>query len=333
MPKPLTPGIFVPLPCFFDDNEELDIKTFKKHVIYTAQAGIKPVVSGSMGEAVHLTHDERANLVRATREALDSVGLLDLPIIAGAGASSTRETIAFAKEAAEAGADQVIVIPPGYYVGSLKEDSHAAVKQYFIDVAAASPVPVLMYNFPGVTGGIDMDSDLINEVAKSAPNICGIKLTCGAVGKLTRVTALTNSSSFATEYPRKDSSAPFIVLDGFVDILYPSFAGGAGGSITGVANFAPRVCMRLWELCNADPSKEAIKETQELQGLVSRADWDAANTGVSGTKYLLSKLFRYNARPRRPLLPTSETKGSQLWQQSSIVEILALEKKLAEAAH
>ncbi|EEB96102.1 hypothetical protein MPER_04818 [Moniliophthora perniciosa FA553] len=52
MPKPLTPGIFVPLACFFDDNE--DLETFKKHVVYTAKAGVKPVVSGSMGEAVHL---------------------------------------------------------------------------------------------------------------------------------------------------------------------------------------------------------------------------------------------------------------------------------------
>ncbi|KAL0575407.1 hypothetical protein V5O48_006578, partial [Marasmius crinis-equi] len=290
MPKPLTPGIFVPLPCFFDDNEELD----------TAQAGVRPLVSGSMGEAIHLvrdatfpglfqelklffllwqTHAERATLVRAAREALDSVGLADMPIIAGAGGFSTRETIAFAKEAAEAGADQVIVIPPGYYVGSLKEDSNAALKQFFIDVAAGSPVPVLMYNFPGVTGGIDMDSDLINDIARTAPNICGIKLTCGAVGKLTRVTALTNSPSFKETYPRKDASAPFIVLGGFVDILHPSVAGGAGGAITGVANFAPRVCIRLWELCNAEYTKETYQETQALQGLVSRADWDAAKTG------------------------------------------------------
>jgi 4-hydroxy-2-oxoglutarate aldolase len=50
-------------------------------------------------------------------------------IIAGAGASSTRETIEFAKEAAEAGADQVIVIPPGYFAGAIKEDAFAGVKK------------------------------------------------------------------------------------------------------------------------------------------------------------------------------------------------------------
>ncbi|KAI3613063.1 dihydrodipicolinate synthetase [Moniliophthora roreri] len=348
MSKPLTPGIFVPLPCFFDDNEDLDLETFKKHVVCwsspsvnvvsyiglksildTVKAGVKPVVSGSMGEAVHLTHPERAALVRAAREALDSAGLPDVPIIAGAGALSTRETIAFAEEAAEAGADQVIVIPPGYYVEALKEDAYAAVKQYFMDVAAASPVPVLMYNFPAVTGGIDMDSDLICDIAKSAPNVCGIKLTCGAVGKLTRVTALSSSSSFAEQYPRKDQSAPFLVLDGFIDILYPSVAGAASGSITGLANIAPNVCRRLWELCNAEPSKQATKEAQELQALASRADWDTSKVGVAGTKYILNQVFGYNAKPRRPLLPTSEVRGAKLMQESSVKEILALEKKLA----
>jgi 4-hydroxy-2-oxoglutarate aldolase len=135
-----------------------------------------------------------------------------------------------------------------------------------------------MYNFPGVTGGIDMDSDLICDIAREAPNICGIKLTfvprrdhvyfeliwlysCGAVGKLTRVTALSSSPSFAEQYPRKDKTAPyaffsllwakfeltdfirirFLVLDGFIDILYPSVVGAASGSITGLANIAP-VC-------------------------------------------------------------------------------------------
>ncbi|KAL0578328.1 hypothetical protein V5O48_003642, partial [Marasmius crinis-equi] len=74
---------------------------------------------------------------------------------------------------------------------------------------------------------------------------------------------------------------------------------------------------------------ETYQETQALQGLVSRADWDAAKTGVPGTKYLLNKIFGYNARPRLPLLPTPEDRASKLWQESSMVEILELEKKLA----
>ncbi|KAF5358638.1 hypothetical protein D9758_007748 [Tetrapyrgos nigripes] len=284
------------------------------------------------GEIVrdNTTHEERAALIRATREALDSVGLTSMGIIAGAGASSTRETITFAKEAAEAGADQVIVIPPGYFAGAIKEEAFAGVKKYFVDVAKASPIPVMMYNFPAVTGDIDMNSDVIEEVARVAPNICGVKLTCGAVGKLSRVAAFVNSPKFTESYPRKNKSAPFIVLGGFVDILYPSVAAGAHGAITGVANFAPRTCLKLWELCQAEPSKATMKEAQELQALVSRADWAAAKPGIPGMKHLLSQVFGYGPLPRGPLLPLSEARGATLMQDPAIVEILEFEKKLAE---
>lgn len=63
----------------------------------------------------------------------------------------------------------------GYFSGAM---SKAALKTFFHDVAAASPLPVLIYNYPGAAGGIDMDSDLINEIAQDA-NISGCKLTCG----------------------------------------------------------------------------------------------------------------------------------------------------------
>jgi hypothetical protein len=111
----------------------------------------------------------------------------------------------------------------------------------------------MMYNFPSVTSGIDMDSDLIIDIAKAAPNICGVKLTCAAVGKLTRIAAVTNDPSFRTEYPRKVDTAPFLVIDGFIDFLLPSMAAGSSGAITGLANFAP---VRLQYCSAASPLRK-----------------------------------------------------------------------------
>lgn len=91
-----------------------------------------------------------------------------------------------------------------------------------------------------------MDSDFIIDIAKSAPNICGVKLTCGAVGKLTRITASVNEPSFRKQYPRKVETAPFLVIDGFIDFLLPSMASGSSGAITGLANFAPVRVMNKW---------------------------------------------------------------------------------------
>lgn len=72
---------------------------------------------------------------------MDGSGLADMPIVAGVGAQSTRESIKLAQDASDAGADFVMVIPPGYYAGTLLADMKA-VKNFFVDIAEASPLPV-----------------------------------------------------------------------------------------------------------------------------------------------------------------------------------------------
>lgn len=99
----------------------------------------------------------------------------------------------------------------------------------------------IIYNFPAVSGGIDMDSDLVVDIVKASPNICGIKLTCANVGKLTRILAETGSPEFKLAYPRRHPGLEFTAIDGFIDFLLPSVAVGAGGAISGLPNVAP-VC-------------------------------------------------------------------------------------------
>jgi len=149
-----------------------------------------------MGEGIHLSHPERIALIKATREALDDAGFVDMPIVAGTGTGSTRETVQLCREAAEAGADYVIVITSGYFSGVLAGNKKA-LKAFFTEVADKSPIPVIIYNCgstlggckpdrstdnlipdPGASGGIDLDSDLIIEIAKESRNIAGVKLTC-----------------------------------------------------------------------------------------------------------------------------------------------------------
>jgi len=98
-----------------------------------------------MGEAHHLSPEERVAVIKATRETLDAAGFPSLPIIAGTGVGSTRETIARTKEAAEAGADYAIVIPSGYFAATLGPD-RKALKRFFQDVTEASTIPIMVYN-------------------------------------------------------------------------------------------------------------------------------------------------------------------------------------------
>ena len=122
-----------------------DIPTLKKHVVFLAKAGIKPLLAGTMGEGIHLSLYDRAALIKAIREALDDAGFPNMPIIVGTGAGSTLETIQLCKGAAEAGADYVIVITPGYFAGVLAGNKQA-LKAFFTEVAEKSPLPVIIYN-------------------------------------------------------------------------------------------------------------------------------------------------------------------------------------------
>lgn len=117
-------------------------------------------------------------------------------IIAGTvGAQSTREAILLSKDAAEAGAEFTLVLPPSYYPAWM---TPAAIQSFYEDVANASPIPLIIYSYPGVCSGIDMDSDLICKLA-SHPNIAGVKHTDHNVGKMAREAA--RAHEFASEYP------------------------------------------------------------------------------------------------------------------------------------
>ncbi|KAI5452466.1 hypothetical protein NCC49_000629 [Naganishia albida] len=332
--RDLKPGVWAPIPTFFDAEEELNVPTFTRHVVRLAQANVWPVICGSMGEAHHLTNEERVTLVKAARKALDEAGLTHIPIMAGTGTGSTKLTIQLCKEAAEAGADFAIVIASGYFAGAL---SKAALKKFFVDVGDASPIPVMVYNYPGAAGGIDLDSDTIIQIAQESSNICGVKLTCGAVGKLTRITAATTSADFLKKYPRKVSSAPFLTLGGFADFMLPSVLGGkAHGAIMGLANIYPYGLEKLFR-SSADLIKssdaERLKEALELQGLASESDWAFCQVGIPGTKWFLQKTRGYGGVPRLPILPFDEkAKGEWLVNHEGAKAFLEVEKKLEAQA-
>ncbi|KAB5596489.1 Dihydrodipicolinate synthetase family protein [Ceratobasidium theobromae] len=329
--SPLTPGVYAPIPTFFlEGSEELDVPTFKKHIIYLARAGMGILVSGSMGEAHHLTPEERVILIHAAREALDSVGLTTVPVIAGTGIGSTKGTIELTRQAAEAGADYSIVIASGYYAGGLNNES---LTRFFLDVAAASPIPVIVYNYPGAAGGIDLDSDTIEKIAIEGPNICGVKLTCGNVGKLTRIAATTSVPSFDKAHPRKNKDAPYLVLGGFADFILPSAFARAHGAISGLGNFAPYTLVRLTRLSfEALTNPSVIPEAQHLQDIVARADRTIAVTGIPGTKDLLERSFGYGGAPRLPLPRASKEAGAKLWDHPHVVALREREAELAGAA-
>ncbi|KAI0075147.1 dihydrodipicolinate synthetase [Panus rudis PR-1116 ss-1] len=328
--RPLKPGIYAPIPTFFkEDSEDLDLESFTAHILRVAKGGVRPLLAGSMGEGSHLTHSERTALIKAARQALDDAGMEDVPIIAGTGTGSTRETIELTREAAEAGADYAIVICSGYFAGVLANNKKA-LKAFWTEVAEKSPIPVIIYNYPGASGGIDLDSEIITELAQECPNLAGVKLTCGNVGKLTRICATVSDSQFSSLYPRKNPNAPFLVLGGFIDFLVPSTYANAHGAITGLANVAPHTLSKLFELAESTLQDHSLlPEAQRLQGIVARADYTIAKASIAGTKSLLTKLYGYGGNPRKPLPPIEPDAAEALWKHPDTQAIVKVERELS----
>ncbi|CAK44558.1 aldolase [Aspergillus niger] len=282
---PRTPkfGVYTPLVTFFMEDESLDIESTLTHARRIAEGGVAGLVlQGSNGEAPHLDHEERKYLVRAVRDHLNELGYVQIQLIVGCGAPSVRETLAHITEAKGSGADFALVLPPSYWVSAMSTD---VIERFFDDVASSSPLPVLIYNFPGVTGGIDIGSDSTIRLAQSNSNIVGCKLTCGNVGKLQRISSTLPTTSFAA-------------FGGKSDFFLPALVAGSNGIIAALANIAPKVhveLLRRYE--NGD-----IKGAQELQSLLSHADGALVKVGVTGVKAIVAHCFKYGSgQGRKPL--------------------------------
>ncbi|KAG7072841.1 dihydrodipicolinate synthetase family protein [Colletotrichum scovillei] len=271
--RELPRGIYAASMSFFDKTTEtIDIQTQRQHTIRLSEAGISGfVVMGSNGEAPHLSIEERNTIIRETRQALDSIGSQQTPIIAGCSEHSVRGTVHLCKEASRAGSDYALVLPPSYFSNSMSPD---IIESFFIDVADQSPIPIILYSFPAVSAGLEMDSGLLSRVSHH-PNVAGTKLTCGDTGKLSRVsTAMKVRQSYA-------------LFGGLADFILPALVSGATGVIAGGANVTPRTCVRVFDLWQAG----RVEEAREMQAILANGDWEHTARGISGTKAALTDLF------------------------------------------
>lgn len=305
--RPLTPGIYAPVVTFFLPNEleDIDHRTQYEHSIRLAKSGIAGLVTqGSNGEAVHMSRKERSEVTKITREALDSAGYHDMPIIVGCGAQSVRETIEHCIDAYNAGGDYAMILPPSYYSALYTKDSQF---DFFTRVADQSPVPILIYNYPPAAGGIDLSSDTIIALSKH-PKIVGCKLTCGNTGKLMRISASTGEDFYA--------------MSGSCDVTLQALVVGGKGVIGGLANIAPRACTMVMKLHNENRNIEA----KMMQAIVARGDWAAIQSGVVGTKSALNSFFKYGGYCRAPL-PRPNTQEQEKLRKG-FEELVLLERFL-----
>jgi 4-hydroxy-2-oxoglutarate aldolase len=317
-------GVWCPAITFFNhDTDDVDLESQSKYFAHLAGSGLTGiVVMGTNSEAFLLTREERSSLIAAARAAVGP----NIPLMAGVGAHSTKQTLELARDAAVAGANYLLVLPPAYFG---KATTMATVKRFFAKVAAESPLPVVIYNFPGVTNGVDIDSDTITAIVRESAaqrgdglsNVVGVKLTCGSVGKITRLAATHSPSEFST-------------YGGQSDFLIGGLAAGSAGAIAAFANVFPSVASEIYKLYKDGKYEEATA----LQRKAALAE-SPCKSGIASTKYAVSAYSAQAAgiagaeeklRPRHPYEPPGEAVKANIKQV--MAEVAEIEAKIVKHA-
>lgn len=273
-------GIFPPMPTVFGADGRVDARAIRanvKHWMTTDLIGV--LALGSNGEAPMLDDDECVEVVEAARAEMPA----DRTLLVGTGRESTMQTIGASERAAKAGADAVLVRTPMFFKGSMTPD---AFLRHYRAVADASPVPVVLYNMPAVTG-VTLTPPIVEKLA-SHQNIIGIKETSIELERL---------GQFVAAAP-----ADFTVLCGAAPVIYPALVSGAGGGILAAACVVPRLCTQIFSLARAGKHADALALQQKITPFARLV---TTVHSIAGLKAAMEIAGHHGGAPRLPMQPLS----------------------------
>jgi 4-hydroxy-2-oxoglutarate aldolase len=269
-------GIFGPLVTPFAASGEIDTTAFAANVRAHLDSGLNGVViAGSTGEAALLDEAERSSLVEVAREIVPKSKTL----IVGAGAESTRMAIRLARNAADRGADAVLVVAPHYYGGAMTAD---VLLRHYRTIADASTIPVILYNIPKYMH-FALSPQVVAELARH-PNIIGIKDSSGKTEMIDGFLAHRSPS--------------FSVVSGSGAIFQHSLQNGATGGILGVSLFAPSLALDVFMAMKRGDVASATPAQERLTPLHAKI---VAELGVAGVKAALDTIGLGGGALRPPL--------------------------------
>lgn len=256
----------------------VDIEAFQRFVDWQIAEGSAALVPcGTTGESATLAHDEHHEVIRLCVEAADG----RVPVIAGCGSNDTATALVHLARAAKSGADAALVVVPYY-----NKPSQAGLLAHYRALAAASELPIVVYNVPGRTVA-DLLPETLAELA-TLPNIVAIK---DASGRLERVTM-----------QRASCPPDFVQLSGNDETALAYMATGGHGCISVTANVAPRLCADFQAACAAGDYATARTLNDRLFPLHLAMFADAS---PGPAKYVLSKAGRMSDEIRLPILSAS----------------------------
>ncbi|MHC4742509.1 MAG: 4-hydroxy-tetrahydrodipicolinate synthase [Planctomycetota bacterium] len=230
-------GVYSALVTPMTDDEEVDYRMLSGFANYLIEEGrvhgLIPL--GSTGEYYALTDQEREAVVKTTLEAAAG----RVPVLVGANGGSTRQIVAYSRQAQQLGAAGLLLAAPYYSLPTQDE-----LYRHFKTVNDAVGIPIMLYNYPGRTG-VDMKPDLIERLAE----LRNIRYVKESTGDATRVTEII-----------RRCGERISVFCGCDTLALESFMMGAVGWVGGVVNALPNAHVRLFELAVGNKDLPAARE-------------------------------------------------------------------------
>jgi 4-hydroxy-2-oxoglutarate aldolase len=277
-------GILLPTTTPFDADGKIAADAIGANIKdWTAKGVLGFVVLGSTGERVHLDEREYLETIEISRAATTN----DSVFIVGAGQQSTINTIREIRNAARAGADTVLVITPSFYRPAITQEM---LINFYTAVADASPVPVLLYSMPPLTG-IKIEPETVARLSEHA-NIIGVKDSSNDIAGFTKTVSLCPSD--------------FAVMTGNGTVLLDALRAGATGGILAVGCVVPEVCVEIYRTFKEERAAILQSKLTPLAAAVT------TRFGIGGLKAALDLAGYRGGSVRAPLRGPDESVRNEL---------------------
>lgn len=227
-------GVYPALTTKFTADDKLDLPLFAKNLKAQLDAGVEGIVlGGTLGESSVLSNDEKVELVRYGIEQVAG----KVPVILNIAEGSTREAVNLALTAEKLGAKGLMMLPPMRY-----KSDHRETVAFFKAVAAATPLPIMIYNNP-IDYKVEVTLDMFGELV-DMPTIQAVKESTRDVSNVTRMI-----NRFGDR---------FKILTGVDPLAMESLVMGADGWVAGLVCAFPAETVAVYKLVKAGKLSEAL---------------------------------------------------------------------------
>ena len=270
----------------FDKNLEVNYDMAAKLAEYLLEQGNDGiVVNGTTGESPTLNDDEKVQMFRTVKQTVGERAV----VIAGTGSNDTHHSIELTQKAAECGVDGIMLVVPYY-----SKPSQEGLYQHFKTVAAATDLPIILYNIPGRCG-TNLAPETVVRLANDVPNIVAIKEASGNLDQIARLKTMC--------------PADFAIYSGDDLLTLPILSIGGAGIISVVAHVAGKDLRKMVDAYFAGNVAEAQEINMKLYDIFKTMFITSNPVPV---KYALNRIGINVGGVRLPLFEANDAEKAKI---------------------